>query len=56
MNTQETLKPTKPVNVVPTAPVADPKKQKDEILESIAKDCLVNAEAFVKQSEAPEGE
>lgn len=56
MNTQPTLTKTKSPATVPVKPTAEPQKGKDEILERIAEDCLVDAKAFVEQSKAPEGE
>jgi len=57
MNAQETLNKTSTTDTtVPATPAVVPEKRKHELLESIAKDCLVNSKAFVAQSKAPEGE
>lgn len=56
MNTQETLNNTASTNVPVRKLVVDPKKRKNELLESIAEDCLVDSKVFVEQSKAPEGE
>ena len=57
MNAQETLNNTSTIDTtIPATPAVVPEKRRNELLESIAEDCLVNSEAFVAQSKAPEGE
>jgi len=55
---QQTLKQKQPrtANVVPVKPAIDRQERRNEILESIAVDCLVESKEFVKQSKAFEGE
>lgn len=53
---QQTLKQTKTTNSVVTKPAVDPAKKRDEILDSVAEDCLIQSESYVEQSKAPEGE
>lgn len=59
MNAQETLNKTSTIDNSPAAPKAPavvPEKRRNELLESIAEDCLVNPKTFVEQSKAAEGE
>ena len=57
MNAQETLNKTSTIDTtVPATPAVAPEKRRNELLESIAEDCLINAKDFVAQSKAPEGE
>lgn len=57
MNAQETLNKTSTIDTtVPATPAVAPEKRRNELLESIAEDCLINSKDFVAQSKAPEGE
>jgi len=57
MNAQQTLiKTATPKTKVPVMPAVVPEKRKNDLLESMAEDCLVDSKVFVKQSKAPEGE
>jgi len=57
MNAQQTLNKTAtPKTTVPVMPAVVPEKRTNDLLESMAEDCLVDSKVFVKQSKAPEGE
>ena len=56
MNAQETLNKISTITAPVPAPAVAPEKRRNDLLESIAEDCLVKSNAFVAQSKAPEGE
>lgn len=53
---QQTLKQRKTANSVVTKPAVDPAQKRDEVLDAVADDCLIQSETYVEQSKAPEGE